>query len=250
MKLIPNGDGTVTMQGVQIWTSGRFRGYGSPPEGDHFKEPDLDSMVDAFHETRLKPRFYFGHPLNPWLKQRARPQGQLANMHREGDSIYADVLNVPEHVAKQAVADDVRLSPDMQKNFLDPASGKSYPWAITGLAALGAIQPGNIKMMSLGEQMLVPPAGDGPNHYAFAAHARSFYGGVDSDTRSFVIEDGRFPATSLAYVRLRERASQEQEALLRGETRSFALSGGVNFDERPARQVSGRGNALRSLIRK
>lgn len=220
MRLVEHGNGKASLKGVQLWSSGVFRGFGSPPEGDQFRSPDLDSMVKAANETRLHPRAYYGHPLNPMLKLMARPQGEVKNFRRVGDTIVADFEDMPAHVARQAVEDRVRLSPDMAKNFTDPLSGKVYPWAITGVAMLGAVQPGNTALPNLGDQLLL---GD-DTHYAMPelqAMNRAF---AAEGVRSFVIAPERFPASSLDYRRLQAQRERVQQQVSQGETRSFAAS--------------------------
>lgn len=150
-KVEKASDGTLTIRGLPIWSTGVFHGYGSPPEGDRFTVEDLDEMVRAHREigARLAPRVYPGHPLNPMLKLFARPKGRITNLYREGNYLLADLEGVDPEFWEAAQRDGARLSPDVRFGYTDPASGKRYEKVIVGLGVLGAVPPANTLLPSL-----------------------------------------------------------------------------------------------------
>lgn len=212
MKMVKQPNGLYTLKDTVIWTAGRFRGFGSPAEGDVYSDKDLKQMVRSHYEVNPDPRFYYGHPLNPTLALLAKPKGSIDDMRVTGGKIIANIYDVPEKTAHEAINDNVRLSPDMKMNYLDPATGKTHKWLITGLAMLGAKVPGNKLIPALGDQLQLDPS----KFYVDEAHnlSRSY---AAHDMRSFVLDfSGRFPAADPNIIAARQRLA------LPG-VRSFAL---------------------------
>lgn len=176
LSITTRPDGKLDIQGLAIWASGTYHGHGSPPEGDTFTTAELDEMVKAHNEvgTNLRPRMYAGHPLNPWLKMLARPQGEITRLYREGDVLKADLKGVDKTFWKKAQSDGARLSPDVKLNHHDHRKNKIYPMAVVGLGVLGAVQPANNGLPALDEYKVL--------HYADNAQARA-YG--EGDVRSY-----------------------------------------------------------------
>lgn len=177
LKVTTQSNGKLSVSGLRIWSTGIFRGYGSPPEGDEFTTGELQAMADTHAEIghKLKPRAYPGHPLNPMLKMMARPKGQITRLHRDGDNLVADLKDVDPKFWDKAMEDDARFSPDVKFGHLDPETGKRYPIAVVGLGVLGAVQPANSRLPSLQEYQV--------NYYAQAARA---YG--EGDIRSYLYD--------------------------------------------------------------
>lgn len=169
-KVEKASDGTLTIRGLPIWSTGVFHGYGSPPEGDHFTVEDLGEMVRAHREigARLDPRVYPGHPLNPMLKLFARPKGRITNLYREGNYLLADLEGVDPEFWEAAQKDGARLSPDVRFGYVDPATGKRYNKVVVGLGVLGAVPPANTLLPSLDQ---------------FKAHYYAAYG--EGDVRTY-----------------------------------------------------------------
>lgn len=232
-RIISNGDGTCTIEGMTIWTAGTFRGYGSPKEGDQYTPKDLKQIVNSHNQLDLGPRLYYGHPLNPMLSMLAKPKGTIDDLRVSGNKIIANVYNVPEKTAREAVKDNVRLSPDMKMNYMDPETKKSHKWVITGVAMLGAVSPGNKLIPGLGDQLQLSP----DKHYVDNAD-RAF---AAAGQRSFVLDfSGRFIAADPAVAPLLEK--HERIRSIRNGSRSFAAHPGVdmNFISRIDRELGRR----------
>jgi hypothetical protein len=152
--VVDNGDGTVNVLGHPIWSVGVFYGHGSPPEGDRFSREDLEKLAADMRELEdeLDPRLYAGHPLHPILKFMARPKGKLRNFRCEGSYLLADFIGVPKAFWQQISQDQARFSPDMMVGYTSKRTGKRYPWAITGLGALGAVLPANTLLPAAGQE--------------------------------------------------------------------------------------------------
>lgn len=180
LEISKRPDGKLAIKGLRIWSVGTFRGYGSPKNGDQYTQADLDKMAQAHKEigAKLDPRAYPGHPLNPGLKLFARPQGHITDIRREGDFLLADLDGVNETFWQKAQEDQARFSPDVKFNHLDPDTGKTYPLAVVGLGVLGAAQPANTKLPSLGQY-------ETTHYYAsrsasYAGDLRSYADGFDA----------------------------------------------------------------------
>lgn len=207
MRMIKTGNGKCKLEGVVLWTAGTFRGFGSPNGGDKFRDGDLHGIVEAYHATNLDPRFYYGHPLNKSLSMLAKPKGNIVDMYVSGKKVLGDIENVPVETAKEAISDNVRLSPDMRHNYVDPATGEEHKWVITGLAMLGAVSPGNKLVPALGDQLLM-----NPDHHYMEAH-RAY---AAANERSFVLDfSDRFHAANPSVQMGRE---------IIADRRSFAMS--------------------------
>lgn len=177
LKVEKRPDGKLKVKGLKIWSTGRFRGYGSPKEGDQFTPADLDAMVQTHKEigSRLDPRMYPGHPVMPTLKLFTRPKGQITEVYRDGEFLRADLDNVDPKFWNEAKEDNARFSPDVAFNYLDPATGKTYPLAVVGLGVLGAANPANTRLPALGQY----------EQHMYAARTRA-YGGAE--VRSYLFD--------------------------------------------------------------
>jgi hypothetical protein len=213
MKMVKQPNGMWTLKDVILWTEGTFRGFGSPKEGDKYTGKDLQQMVRSHYEAQLEPRFYYGHPLNPTLAMLAKPKGEIVDMRVAGNTVLGDIADVPYETAREAVNDNVRLSPDMRMNYLDPATGKSHKWVITGLAMLGAKAPGNKLIPALGDQLQLDPG----KFYASSEGQSLSRAYAAEGMRSFTLDfSGRFPAADPSLIAARQRLG------MNGSTRSFA----------------------------
>lgn len=177
LRIETRPDGRLNIYGLAMWSTGTFHGHGSPPEGDKFTEADLDAMQKAHEEvgSKLKPRMYAGHPLNPMLKMLARPQGTIKKLYRNGSKLYGDLEGVDKTFWEKAQSDDARFSPDVKLGHRDPETGKRYPYAVVGLGVLGAVQPANGLLPSLSDYQV--------HYYSDAAQQRAY--GDGSEIRSY-----------------------------------------------------------------
>lgn len=217
-RLIDNGDGTCDIVGMTIWTSGKFRGYGSPKNGDEYTPKDLNQMARSHDELALGPRLYYGHPLNPTLSLLAKPKGDIENLRVAGSKLIADFNNVPLETAQEAIKDNVRFSPDMKMNYLDPQTGKSHKWVITGVAMLGAVAPGNKLIPGMGDQLQMSP-----DKYYVEELSRSY---AAKGERSFTLDfSGRFIAADPDVAPFLQRMNREKNRRIHAQSRSFALGG-------------------------
>ncbi len=206
MKMVKQGNGLWMLKDVILWTGGTFRGFGSPKEGDKYDAKDLNQIVKSHYEADLGPRFYYGHPLNPTLAMLAKPKGEIVDMRNAGNNVLGDIADVPYETAREAINDNVRLSPDMRMNYLDPSTGKTHKWVITGLAMLGAKAPGNKLIPALGDQLQLDPA----KFYA-SGEAQSMSRAYAAEgMRSFTLDfSGRFLGADPAIIAARQRLGLE-----------------------------------------
>jgi hypothetical protein len=142
-----------TVANVEIFATGTHN-------GDVYTKDDLDTLVDSFYALKdeLKVPVKLGHTSDEWNAELAKKigvpkeiidgeegQGSIAlgwldNVRRKGSKLIADLKQVPEKVAEwiesglyKAVSCEI---------WADYKSGdKTYPYALCGLALLGAELP-------------------------------------------------------------------------------------------------------------
>lgn len=217
MKMIKQPNGLYTLKDAIIWTQGTFRGFGSPAGGDSYGPTDLKQMVRSHNEVNPEPRFYYGHPLNPTLALLAKPKGNIDDLRVSGKTLIANIYDVPKTTAMEAINDNVRLSPDMKHNYMDPATKKTHKWLITGVAMLGAKAPGNKLIPALGDQLQLDPE----KFYVDPSVREMSRAYASEDMRSFVLDfSGRFPAADPRLSNYRNGSS----------LRSFASSESNDYD--------------------
>lgn len=131
---------TVDLQGVEIMAAcGPVHGVGSPPEGDHWTPDQLRAMAAAAAELgdELRPPAKIGHdgsaPRVGWLDN--------VRVSEDGQKLLADVRDVPKRFAGLVKAGAYRARSAELARVTSQKTGKTYDWAVSGLAWLGAKLP-------------------------------------------------------------------------------------------------------------
>lgn len=130
---------TVDFAGVPIWSTGTFN-------GDEYTVKDLDSMVQAQNALgdTLKPYLKLGHDESQKLVQKDGypAAGWITNLKRIGQTLYADIKNVPKVIAELIQNKAYgRFSPEIYWNLKE--GGHTYRRVLKALALLGADTPAN-----------------------------------------------------------------------------------------------------------
>jgi len=126
-----------TLENVEIFAAGKWN-------GDVYTEKDLDSMVEAFSETRekLKPYLKLGHSTNQSLLQKdgLPSAGWITGLKRQGKKLLATIENIPEKIYNLIVNKAYgRVSSEIFWNL--KLDDKSYSRALKAVALLGADTP-------------------------------------------------------------------------------------------------------------
>lgn len=123
--------------GVEIFESGEWN-------GDSYSENDLDTIVNAFNETKeiTKPYLKLGHNKEQKLlaNDGLPAAGYIDRIYKSGKKILADFVNIPEkifHLIKNRAYK--RVSSEIFVNF--KSNGKNYPLALKAVALLGGDTP-------------------------------------------------------------------------------------------------------------
>ncbi len=131
---------TVDLEGVEILAAGGpVRGVGSPPEGDYWTPEDLRAMAAAAAELgdELKPPAKIGHrgdmPAVGWLSN--------LRVNEDASRLLADIKRVPAKFAEILKAGGYRTRSVELARYTSQRTGKTYDWAVTGLAWLGGKIP-------------------------------------------------------------------------------------------------------------
>ncbi len=127
----------LSINGVEIFSSGEWN-------GDKYSDSDLDSLVQAFNETKeiTKPYLKLGHGDKQQLlaKDELPAAGFIQKIYRQGKKVLADFVNIPEKIYqlihKRAYN---RVSSEIFVNF--KSNGKTYPYALKAVALLGGETP-------------------------------------------------------------------------------------------------------------
>jgi hypothetical protein len=124
----------MKLKDIEIFASG------GPWNGRTFSDADLDAMVSSFHELGLSGRVpvKIGHVGDGRDDQPA--MGWLESLRRVGDKLLADLSDVDAKLIQDVKAGkfrhiSVELLQDVERD------GVTYPWAVDGIAILGAARP-------------------------------------------------------------------------------------------------------------
>lgn len=161
---------SFSLHGVEIFKVGKWN-------GTEYTEADLDAMVKAAGEVGFTPPLKAGHTDDSSLPA----LGWVENLRRVGKSLFADLVALPKAVydaikqrAYDAVSAEIFLNLDR--------NGKKYPFALKGLALLGA-EPPAVDLAPLHAFLSVAPVPVAE----FATYAVEFAETVEPD------EDGHCP---------------------------------------------------------
>jgi len=120
---------SFSLLGVEIFKAGKWN-------GDEYSVADLDAMVSASKEVGFTPALKAGHSKD----DSAPALGWVENLRRKGESLYADLVALPESVynaikrrSYDAVSAEIFLNIER--------AGKRYAKVLKGLALLGAEPP-------------------------------------------------------------------------------------------------------------
>ena len=128
---------THNIKGVEIFSAGEWN-------GDKYTEKDIDSIVNAFEETKnaLKPYIKLGHSEDQQLlaADSLPAAGWIENIYRKGKMLFADFIDMPRKVADLVRARAYkRVSSEIFVNI--KVNGKRYPLALKAVALLGGETP-------------------------------------------------------------------------------------------------------------
>ncbi len=142
-----------TVSNVEIFATGTHN-------GDAYTKDDLDTLVNSFYalQDELKVPVKLGHTSDEWNAELAKKigvpkeiidgedgQGSIAlgwldNVRRKGTKLVADLKQVPEKVADWIESGLYKaVSCEIWQNY--KSGDKTYPYALCGLALLGAELP-------------------------------------------------------------------------------------------------------------
>jgi hypothetical protein len=142
-----------TVENVEIFAAGTHN-------GDVYTKDDLDTLVDSFYalKSELKVPVKLGHTSDEFNKELAKKigvpaeivegedgQGSIAlgwldNVRRKGSKLIADLKQVPEKVAEWIESGLYKaVSCEIWANY--KSGDHTYPYALCGLALLGAELP-------------------------------------------------------------------------------------------------------------
>lgn len=142
-----------TVANVEIFATGTHN-------GDVYTKDDLDTLVDSFYALKdeLKVPVKLGHTSDEWNAELAKKigvpkeiidgeegQGSIAlgwldNVRRKGSKLIADLKQVPEKVAEWIESGLYKaVSCEIWAGY--KSGDKTYPYALCGLALLGAELP-------------------------------------------------------------------------------------------------------------
>jgi len=134
-------DKTQTFKGVEIARTGTFEAQSGRVT---FTTKDFDAAEEAYEALKGKHQatIKLGHDEHQKLLQEdGYPNaGFIENIHRQGDRLLADLVDVPNAVAELIKSGRYNArSLEAMRNF--EVDGKKWPFVITGLALLGADLP-------------------------------------------------------------------------------------------------------------
>jgi hypothetical protein len=131
---------TVDLDAVEVMAAGGpVHGIGSPPEGDHWTPKQLAGIADANRDLagELRPPAKIGHggdqPAVGWLEN--------VRVSDDGNKLLADVKRVPERLAELIKVGAYRARSAELSKVTSQKTGKTYDWALSGLAFLGGRVP-------------------------------------------------------------------------------------------------------------
>ena len=143
---------TVDLSGVEILSvGGPVHGAGSPPEGDHWAAKDLRAMADAAAALggELRAPAKIGHSDKQAFAKSGLTDGEMPaagwldniRVNVDGSKLLADIRNVPTKLADLINAGAYRTRSVELSRVTSQKTGKTYDWAVTGLAWLGGKLP-------------------------------------------------------------------------------------------------------------
>jgi hypothetical protein len=162
---------TVSKDGVEVFRVGTWN-------GDIYTKVDLQSMVDAFDKVGFEPFIKAGHEPgqeDDKIKMRLFGEpalGYVKKLYLKGDTLLADLKDIPKRFANLINTGAFkRISAEIYWNWLDEASGKTYPRVLKAIAFLGAKIPAltNLKEIESLYQM-----GDDGRVFAYDDKNREF----------------------------------------------------------------------------
>lgn len=137
-----------TIEGVDIFAVGTWRGVGSPPEGDKYEAQDLEAMVEAFNAGAWKPHLKITHGSDSEQVN----IGQATNLRFEGGKLLADFAKVPKALYELMKKGLFKArSAEVLWNFRDKA-GKVWPRVVKAVALLAPGQKPAVSAISEGYQ--------------------------------------------------------------------------------------------------
>lgn len=146
---------TVDLIGVELLaTGGPVHGGGSPPEGDYWSTADLEAIASANRDlaAELKPAAKLGHAkrqallADSGLTDGEMPaigwaDGASFRVSEDGTRLLADIRKVPKKLSALIEAGAWRTRSVELGRVTSQATSKTYDWAVTGFAWLGAQLP-------------------------------------------------------------------------------------------------------------
>jgi len=137
-----------TIEGVDIFAVGTWRGMGSPPEGDKYEARDLEDMVAAFNGGAWAPKLKITHGSD----QEQINIGQATNLRVQGGKLLADFAKVPKALYELMKTGLFKArSAEVLWNFRDKA-GRVWPRVVKAVALLAPGQKPAVSAISEGYQ--------------------------------------------------------------------------------------------------